>query len=258
MSKFEVKEFKVRDPQCNVEPHGTSAESLQIDRKAQCRPFFAWTDSHTSWDVARAIVTVDMCVSSLNSYWGDSALVPVSHAVPGTCNSSKESTDWINEETLSMHVPSSKSIPQCSSVRIYRHPKELCSWCSSCYITRCLFFFFFKSLLNLLQYCFCVMVWFFDHEACGILAPQPGIEPIPLALEGKVLTTGLLGKSHHWVLRQRCYFSGPGDRMWSVWAGQGPRNSTQAAKGCKDKTVIKLDCKVPVRSLLWGCHLFSQ
>ena len=120
------------------------------------------------------------------------------------------------------------------------------------------FFFFFKSLLNLLQYCFCVMVWFFDHEACGILAPQPGIEPIPLALEGKVLTTGLLGKSHHWVLRQRCYFSGPGDRMWSVWAGQGPRNSTQAAKGCKDKTVIKLDCKVPVRSLLWGCHLFSQ
>ena len=142
MSKFEVKEFKVRDLQCNVEPHGTSAESLQIDRKAQCRPFFAWTDSHTSWDVARAIVTVDMCVSSLNSYWGDSALVPVSHAVPGTCNSSKESTDGINEETLSMHVPSSKSIPQCSSVRIYRHPKELCSWCSSCYITRCLFFFF--------------------------------------------------------------------------------------------------------------------
>ena len=57
------------------------------------------------------------------------------------------------------------------------------------------FFFFFKSLLNLLQYCFCVMVWFFDHEACGILAPQPGIKPAPRALEGEVFTTGPPGKS---------------------------------------------------------------
>ena len=29
----------------------------------------------------------------------------------------------------------------------------------------------------------------------GILAPQPGIEPAPPALEGKVLTTGLPRKS---------------------------------------------------------------
>ena len=34
-----------------------------------------------------------------------------------------------------------------------------------------------------------------DLEACGILVPFPGIEPTPLALEGKVLTTGLPGKS---------------------------------------------------------------
>ena len=31
--------------------------------------------------------------------------------------------------------------------------------------------------------------------SCGVLVPQPGIEPVPLALEGRVLTTGLLGKS---------------------------------------------------------------
>ena len=37
--------------------------------------------------------------------------------------------------------------------------------------------------------------WFFDCEACGILAPHPGIEPTPPALEGKVLTTGPPGKS---------------------------------------------------------------
>ena len=35
----------------------------------------------------------------------------------------------------------------------------------------------------------------FGHEACGILAPRPGIEPAPPALEGEVLTTGPLGKS---------------------------------------------------------------
>ena len=35
------------------------------------------------------------------------------------------------------------------------------------------------------------MFWVFGREACGILAPQPGIEPTPPALEGEVLTTGL-------------------------------------------------------------------
>ena len=54
---------------------------------------------------------------------------------------------------------------------------------------------FLKSLSNLLQYCFCFMFWFFGCEACGILAPQPGIEPAPPALEGKVLTTGPPRKS---------------------------------------------------------------
>ena len=54
---------------------------------------------------------------------------------------------------------------------------------------------FLKSLLNLLQYCFCSMFWFFGHEACGILAPQPGIKPASPALEGEVLTTGPPGKS---------------------------------------------------------------
>ena len=46
-----------------------------------------------------------------------------------------------------------------------------------------IFFFFddhiFKSLLNLSQYYFHLMFWFFGHEACRIIAPQPGIEPEP-------------------------------------------------------------------------------
>ena len=39
------------------------------------------------------------------------------------------------------------------------------------------------------------MLWFFGHKAHGILAHQPGIEPAPTALEGKVLTPGPTAKS---------------------------------------------------------------
>ena len=39
------------------------------------------------------------------------------------------------------------------------------------------------------------MFWPLAYEACGILAPQPGIEPTSPALEGEVLTTGPPGKS---------------------------------------------------------------
>ena len=39
------------------------------------------------------------------------------------------------------------------------------------------------------------MFWFFGPEACGILAPWPGIQPAPFALEGKVFTTGPPGRS---------------------------------------------------------------
>ena len=54
---------------------------------------------------------------------------------------------------------------------------------------------FIKPLLKLSQYCFCFIFWVFGCEACEILAPWPGIEPASFALEGEVLTTGLLGKS---------------------------------------------------------------
>ena len=41
------------------------------------------------------------------------------------------------------------------------------------------------------------MLWFFVHEAYGILAPQPGIEPAAPTLEAEILTTGPPGKSLH-------------------------------------------------------------
>ena len=54
----------------------------------------------------------------------------------------------------------------------------------------------FKVFIEFFTILFLFYVFgFFGREACGILAPQPGIEPTPHALEGAVLTTGLRGKS---------------------------------------------------------------
>ena len=59
---------------------------------------------------------------------------------------------------------------------------------------------FLKSALN---FCYNIasILWaflfflLFGHKVCGILAPQPGTELIPAALEGKVSTNRLSGKS---------------------------------------------------------------
>ena len=55
--------------------------------------------------------------------------------------------------------------------------------------------YFLNSLLNLLQYYFCFMFSLCSHGECGILAPRPGIEPAPPALQGEILSTGQPGKS---------------------------------------------------------------
>ena len=59
----------------------------------------------------------------------------------------------------------------------------------------CLFFWMWTiwSLLNLLQYCFSFIIYlfiYFYYKACRILAPLAGIELVPPALEGEVLTPG--------------------------------------------------------------------
>ena len=78
--------------------------------------------------------------------------------------------------------------------------------------------FFKKSLLNLLQYCFYFMVWFFDPETCGILASWPGIEPTSPTLEDEGLTTGPPGKSQRRLLMRSkeipCHDGGFGE-----WGG---------------------------------------
>ena len=48
------------------------------------------------------------------------------------------------------------------------------------------FFFFnvdhFKNFIEFVKYCFYFMSWYFGPEVCGILAPQPGVEPATPAL----------------------------------------------------------------------------
>ena len=40
------------------------------------------------------------------------------------------------------------------------------------------------------------MFWFFGQEACGILALQPGIEPVPPELKGKEIIVSLMSTSN--------------------------------------------------------------
>ena len=46
---------------------------------------------------------------------------------------------------------------------------------------------------------FYVFFFLFVCKACGLLASRTGIEPTSLALEGKVLTIGLPGKSQNFL-----------------------------------------------------------
>ena len=66
------------------------------------------------------------------------------------------------------------------------------------YLSLSFFFFFwmwtiFKVLIEFVTILFLFYIWFFGHEACGLLVPWPGIKPAHPALEGEILTTGLQG-----------------------------------------------------------------
>ena len=81
----------------------------------------------------------------------------------------------------------------------------------------------------MLHYDFCFMFWFFGHKTCGILAPQPEIEPMPLALEGKVLTTGPPGKPLDWTLE-----CGRWTGQASSWGLVAPSGDAPIGPGSRD------------------------
>ena len=54
------------------------------------------------------------------------------------------------------------------------------------------FFFFFLDVDHFIEFVTILLLfvfWLFGYEACGVLAPWPGMEPTPPALEGKVLNS---------------------------------------------------------------------
>ena len=51
----------------------------------------------------------------------------------------------------------------------------------------------FKVFTEFVTILLLFMFWFFDYKACRILAPRPGMDPTPTALEANVFTTGLQG-----------------------------------------------------------------
>ena len=53
----------------------------------------------------------------------------------------------------------------------------------------------FKGFIEFVTILLLFYVLVFQPQACGMLAPWPGIEPRRPALEGKALTTGPPGKS---------------------------------------------------------------
>ena len=50
----------------------------------------------------------------------------------------------------------------------------------------------FIEFVPIFLLCYVLVFW---PEVCGILAPQPGIEPTPPVLESEILTNGSPGKS---------------------------------------------------------------
>ena len=92
---------------------------------------------------------------------------------------------------------------------------------------------FLKSLLNLLQYCFCFIYIFFGHKTCEILTPQPRVEDAPPILKGKILTTGLPGKSLPFVLKLATVI-----HTFFV-------HTTENARGKNIMDTIKSECQFP-------------
>ena len=98
---------------------------------------------------------------------------------------------------------------------------------------------FLKSLLNLLQYCFCFFLCFgfFDPQACRILVSWPGIEFTP-CIGGEVLTTGQPGKSQDKIINIHIF---PTNVLWGMWTDENESRSTVS-----DSTLCNpMDCGLP-------------
>ena len=95
----------------------------------------------------------------------------------------------------------------------------------------------------MLQYSFCFMLWFFWPQGKqDRLSSRPGIESVPYASEGQVLTTGLLRKSHgiciSWIrthtLWKYTFNKAPGVATSLKYDGQGCTGPSHQGKASRE------------------------
>ena len=101
---------------------------------------------------------------------------------PGVCSNSRPLSPWCYLTVLSSATSFSFDFILCHKPQSFRQARF-----SHLLYLVVFFFLIFKTLLNVLQYCFSSVFWFFVYKACEILASQPEIEPP--ALEGRFWTT---------------------------------------------------------------------
>ena len=103
---------------------------------------------------------------------------------------------WPLWEACRILVPQTGIEPEPPVVEVW----SLNHWTTRKVLThKCVFRFlgvFFEVFIEFVTVLLHFMFWCFGRQACGILAPRPGIKPTPPAVEGEVLTNGLPGKSH--------------------------------------------------------------
>ena len=95
----------------------------------------------------------------------------------------------------------------------------------------------FKVFIEFVTILF-LFLWFgfLGHEACEILAPRPGIEPAPPALEGEVLiTTGPPGKSPRSVFFKMSDIELHTDKSNHFASVSPVLCSSQSSFSCKEK-----------------------
>ena len=162
--------------------------------------FFASLDTVDEWSSLQFLMTLWHFPRYVTAWWLSKLLDSPKHRRQGSETLHAEDTFYVGDKCSTSSRIFSVGNPSTfkCGVTFFCFPFvcfwgffRLFVWCGP----------FLKSLLNLLQYCFCFMFRFFGREERGILAPWPGIEPAPPALEGEVLTTGPPGKSLGWLLK---------------------------------------------------------
>ena len=91
----------------------------------------------------------------------------------------------------------------------------------------------FIEFVTILLLFYIYIYFFFGHETCEILTPQPRVEDAPPILKGKILTTGLPGKSLPFVLKLATVI-----HTFSV-------HTTENARGKNIMDTIKGECQFP-------------